>query len=565
MTTISKFRIFGDPEPEKEITLPERLEDYEALWAEIKALEESDPIAWKAAMRLWSAGDLYFFGMFLLSMGEVWDPYWERPRFWCQEHLEFARWVQFEAKGSVLIASRSFGKSTWTTFARNLWTKLHDPNRTSFVFSYIREAAEKHVGRIMQELTDNKLLPRVWPDRFHANVDLYKQLTAKAILLPRTTSRPEATFEAHAFKTSLPTGGHPDERFYDDIEEEQAVGSVEAMEKVEAQFTSSQNITSPMRWAMVVGTYYHPNGKMRKLHVEDGWKLKLLPGEILPKDGEMKRDDPGAGPMGGTPYYFHADELAQMLRDMGGKGKPKAVREYTMQIACDPVAGEPNRLPREAVLFYDEDPLELAQTGTLYICVDPSPGTKDPTWAWVWRLGVDRRFYWVGGFRKRLLPAERKRELGLLALEFGAIGDLVSMRIEEFGQAEYIAQQQEHNIARGIDVEIEKCCDNSKGKNDRIWERWEPRLDNGRVVFPRHLWTRDENGERFDLVAYFLDFELSQFPKPYTDDGLDAGSLIWEDEAKLGELVWPSRERSERRRIHNESETEGSYMSEGAY
>lgn len=563
MSRESRFQIFGDSEPAKVIVLPDTLADYEDLWRDIEKLRDSDPDAWRHAMRLWSAGDLYFLGMFLLSMGQVWDPYWERPRFWCQEHLEFARWVQFDSKGSVLIASRSFGKSTWTTFARNLQTKLQDPNRTSFIFSYIREAAEKHLGRIVQEITDNRELVTVWSDRFHATVDLYKQCNSKAVLLPRTVSRPEATFEAHAFISKLPTGSHPDERWYDDIEEEQSVSSVEAMEKLEAQFTSSQNITSPVRWAMVVGTYYHPNGKMRKLHVEDGWTLKLLPGELLPKDGEAKRTDEGAGPMGGTPYYFHPTELADMLRVMGGRTRPKAVREYTMQIACDPVAGEPNRLARERVMFYDEDPLELAKTGTLYICVDPSLGTKDPTWAWVWRLGVDRRFYWVGGFRKRLLPAARKHALYLLALEFSNLGDLVEMRVEEFGQSDYIGPQKEFHEQRNFDLEIEKCCDNQKAKNDRIWERWQPRLEDARIVFPRHLWSTDENGERIDLVAYFLDFELSQFPKPYTDDGLDAGSLIWESEDKLGELVWPTRQRSERR--SEAPEDAGTYMSGGIY
>src|SRR5690606_12006682 len=122
------FQIFGDPEPTT-ITLPETLEDYRDLVSDLDKLHEEDPVAWKKAMRIWSAGDLYFLGMFVLSIGDVWDPYHDRPRFLAVEQLEFARWVQFESRQSTLVAARGFGKSTWSTFCDNMRTKLIDPNR----------------------------------------------------------------------------------------------------------------------------------------------------------------------------------------------------------------------------------------------------------------------------------------------------------------------------------------------------------------------------------------------------------------------------------------------------
>jgi hypothetical protein len=569
VTKESRFHIFGENEPTV-LSLPSTLDDYRDLTSDLDRLHAEDPIAWKKAMRLWSAGDLYFLGMFLLTMGSVLDPYHERPRFWSPEQLDFARWVQFESKGSTLVAARFFGKSSWTTFADNIRTKLIDPNRTCCIFSETRELSGKHNGRIGQELTTNRALVTIWDDRFHQRQELYEKFSDYAITIKRTAARLECTFEAQAYTEKLPTGSHYDERRYDDIETERLVATREKLDKNERQFISSQDLSSPTRWAMVVGTYYHPAGLVRRTHLEMGWKLKLLPGEILPETGivEGEVEDPTLGPLGGRPYFFHPQELRDVLRDKGGKSNPKARKSYVEQIICDPTLGEPNKLDRNHLIYYDEDPLELAAEGSLYICVDCSKGIGDPTWAWVWRLGYDRRQYWVGGFRKRLDPAARRRETALLALQFGALGNLIALRMEEFGAAEYIEPQTKENEKYGVTVPIQKCGDVTTGKLDRAFERWFPELANGRIVFPRHLWSFDENGTRIDLVDYFLQFELDPFPKPVTDDGLDAGGLLWESEEKLGPLEWPVRQRQRRPEGFDEmshSDSEGGYMAAGVY
>jgi hypothetical protein len=569
--TESRFQILGAAEPTV-LSLPSSLDEYRDLWADLERLHAEEPLAWKSAMRLWSAGDLYFFGLFVLSMGSVWDPYWGRPRFLAPEQLEFARWVQFESKGSTLVAARFFGKSSWTTFADNIRMKLIDPNRVCCIFSETRELAGKHNNRIGQELLANRLLVTIWDDRFHATREAYEKFSEHAITIKRSSARMEATFEAQAYTDKLPTGSHYDERRYDDIETERLVTTKEKLDKNERQFISSQDLSSPTRWAIVVGTYYHPAGLMRKTHLEMGWKLKLLPAEILPESGPVESEvsDPALGPFGGRPYYFHPQELRDVMRDKGGKGNPKARKSYVEQMICDPTLGEPNRLDRNHLIWYDEDPLELAADGTLYLCVDCSKGVGDPTWAWVWRLGYDRRAYWVGGFRKRLDPAARRREVALLALQFNGLGNLVAIRMEEFGAAEYIETQTTENSKYGISTPIHKCAEN-KDKMARAFERWYPELANGRIVFPRHLWSFDEVGQRIDLVDYFLQFEFDPFPKPVTDDGLDAGGLLWEPVGRVGELDYPVRTR---RRDGIEpvqyqhsvnSDESGSYMSVGAY
>lgn len=568
MTLESTFQILGEPEPTT-LVLPATLDEYRDLSSDLDKLKAEDPLLWKRAMRLWSAGDLYFLGMFVSSIGEVWDPYQQRPRFWAPEQLELARWAQFESNHSTLVAARGFGKSTWTVFLNNIRTKLVDPNRAACIFSETRELAAKHNGRIAQEITTNRTLIALWDDRFYESRDQYRKISDYEITIKRTSARPEATFEAQAYTDKLPTGNHYDERYYDDIETERLVTTKEKLDKNEAQFVSSQDLSSPVRWAMVVGTYYHPAGLVRKTHLEMGWKLKLIPGEILPESGPVLGEvvDSELGPFGGKPYYFHPQELRDVLQGKGGKANAKARKSYIEQIICDPTQGEPNRLDRNHLVYYDDDPLDLATDGSLYVCVDCSKGVTDPTWAWVWRLGYDRRFYWIGGFRKKLDPAARRREVALLTLQFSALGNVVALRMEEFGAAEYIEPQQRENEKYGLSIPIQKCQDNQRSKIDRAYERWYPELANGRIVFPRQLWSFDESGNRIDLVDYFLQFELDTFPKPVTDDGLDAGGLIWEQADRVGALEWPIRQRAARPvgRDDIELSTEGGYMALGVY
>lgn len=557
---ISRFRIVGEEPEQKELQLPDTLEQYAELFRETEAIRAKSTADWKAWVRLWSAGDLFFLVNYLLSTADVRDPYQgDRPFFFNQEHLDYARAVQFDSNGTVDICARGFGKSTFKTFALNLQTKLQDPNRASVIFSHNLEAAQAHLGRLIQECRTNTVLKFVWDDRLWWDPDAEcPKFGLNGVVFKRTTSRQEMTFEARTFVRKLPTGAHYDERFYDDIEEEEAVQSEAMAENLELMFISSQDLSSQQRWATVTGTYYAPSGLMRKLHTSMGWKLRLLPGE----DVKTKPENPDeAGPLGGTPRFFTKRNLFDIIQGKGGIASPKARRSYAMQIACEPVYGEANRLSRDLFRYYDEDPLELAASGNLYITADTSKGAVDPTWAWVWRLGHDRTVSWVGGFRARLPPSKRKERLYQLINQFATLGELVQCRFESFGASEVVENQIEYNQERGLDVEIISCHDNSLGKIERAFERWEPRLRERKILIPRALFCEDESGDSFDMVAYFLDHEIDLFPKPDTDDGLDGGGLLWESEAKVGPLVWPVRKRVDQPR-HEET---GSYMSQGVY
>src|SRR5690606_16908401 len=129
------------------------------------------------------------------------------------------------------------------------------------------------------------------------------------------------------------------------------------LDKNKRQFISSQDLSSPVGWAMVVGTYYHPAGLVRQTHLDMGWKLKLLPGEILPEDGPRLDgiEDPALGPLGGKPYFLHPQELRDTLARKGTAGDPMSLKSYIEQICCHPTMGEPDRLERKYLLWYEED------------------------------------------------------------------------------------------------------------------------------------------------------------------------------------------------------------------
>ena len=71
--------------------------------------------------------------------------------------------------------------------------------------------------------------------------------------------------------------------------------------------------------------------------------------------------------------------------------------------------------------------------------------------------------------------------------------------------------------------------------------------------------TKNEKGEVFDLVDYFLEFEYDLFPRAPHDDVLDAGALIWEPDM---EISYPSPASTRSSRLPRKS-GESSWMSAG--
>jgi hypothetical protein len=558
-------------DPLQTIYLPETLEEYAELWRTITA-EAVHYDTWRALMRLWSAGDHYFRLLFVMSAGrEAWNEWRHEPHFKHPDHIRFARQIQFDGTDdAVHIGARGFGKSTHFV-CDDLGNKLEDPNHASCWFSLTRELAQKKLGIIQNELTVNRMLLSLWDDRFWddpaeraggAKWSLKDGLTIK-----RTSTRPEQSFEAHAFEAALPTGIHPDKRYYDDIEADESVTSPVTASTIEDRWVSSQNLASSRRQRAVTGTYYSASGMMKKLGDKYGLKAVIFPGEDLEKPAEPAE----AGPFGGTPSNgFTREELWARLKDAGGaefhEGKwrrvanQKADGDYGRQIACDAQAGEASRLEWKWIQFYDGEAREVGRQMNVVVCVDASNG-GDATWIWVWGLSREKELYWLDAERKVLPPQQRKELIHATCSRWRDLAHLCQLRIEQFAASEFASGQEAYHQTLGFSVPIIKCHDNQKSKLERIYDRWQPPCQTGKVFFPHRMLRPDEKGNLVDLVAYFKQFEYGMYPGCRTDDGLDAGGLIWEPEAKVGTMPWPWRRRPGRR--ERDGHDEGTFASAG--
>jgi hypothetical protein len=541
-----------------EIFLPETLPEYKELWAAIEQERTAgNAERWRALMRLWSAGDLYFFVLFVLRVGqEAWSAYRHEPQFWHPSYLTFAREIQFEGSRAAFIATRRFGKSTFGTLGDNMQRKLRNPNDSTCIFSLTRELAEDHLDPIMAEMKDNALLKGLWDDRFYWDPEKAGAIFGlkDGVNIKRVSSRPEKSFEARAFATRLPTGMGYDRRYYDDVEADSTVQSEVSMETAEQRYVSSQNLRSSAGDDLNMGTYYHPGGLVRKWHKEYGRKLFLYAGEDRSEGARAGLLPAEAGPMGGRPRHgFTREQLFDLWKDAGCERSMMGRADYGRQIACDPLAGEGSRFNRALIRTYDEDPFELASWGTIYVCQDAASGTvkdgqitigEDACFTWVWLLRPDKTFWWIDGWRKRVPPARRKELTYQTMLQWNSVGYLAAGRIEQYGQSEYVQQQLVYNWRRDLFVRIEICNDNSMSKRDREWERWDAILAAGFYVPKGGMHREDEDGNSFDLVEKFIEEELGEFPKPLSDHGLDAGGLIMEPARKeVLPLEWPAARR----------------------
>lgn len=566
--------------PKVALTLPDDCQGYLELWRHIEAVREADQLAeWEALMRLYSLGDHYFRLLFMMKAGrEAWNDYRHEPQFLHESHIRLARALQFEDMDDrPLIGSRSWGKTT-QLICDDIGEKLADADHASCWFSLTKGLAASIVGVIQKELSSNPIWPQVWPDRFWKDVGergpgATWSLTDGLTIIRKSTRR-EPSFAAHAFEASLPTGIHPDKRFYDDaLEADESAKSEVTAEVLESRWVSSQQLSSNRgrRERLITGTYYSTNGMMMKLSDEYGMEPLIFAGEDL-NDKTLPPEE--AGPLGGRPsigftreaLWAAAKKVGAVRQNADGSwtklSNQKGWNTYGMQIACDPTAAEAAKLNWKSIRQYKEDGREIGRLMSIVVCVDGSPGTGgDPTFIWVWGLSRSRNYYWLDGEQRVMAPSVRKDLIYQVCSRWRDIaGDLPQLRIEQYGGAEYSDAQKEYHEALSFPVEPIKCHDTSRDKITRAYERWQGPMEEGRVYFPEKMVRVDEKGTQVDLVAYVKQFEFDLFPKPRTDNGLDSGGLLWEKEEKTGPLPWPI---AKRRRARRSEETAGSFAGAG--
>jgi hypothetical protein len=539
----------------------EKLEEYAELNRWLNSLKKAGRTSdWGDAMRDLIENDLFFLVSEVLSDGQHLHSETGKRFYWHQHYVDMCRQVERQiARGGGFDGSgRGSGKSTVRTKGGNIQRMVKYPNSTGCIFSFQRKSSRKHFLGIKEELETNVILRTVCDDIFfwdpkaaakNGETTWSKEEGLRVKRRAGIVYR-EHTLEYNAFFDGTPTGGRYDWLDFDDIEDWKALGTEEMLEKLHKTYDASlfvltaREINPPV--IMFTNTFYSDIGlanrvyKRLKEEEEDG--VRVSPGENL--------EIPGDGPMGGTPQYpFTLSSLQRWYRELDDP------LEYATQICCSFRAGASRTLSKDWLLFYRERPEVVGRSCNIYICIDPSRGIKDPTVIFVWGLGPDRKFRCLDISMRWLDPAlpEYQDEVMRVIARWQGLGKrIVEIRVEQFGQAIFADLIAGFLRSTGYSYPLIKCADNtrtgkfSSGKLDRVFERWAAPARNGDVMFPLPLdeggqgLVRDVKGKNVDLVRYFIDREWSKFPKPDTDNILDAGGLVWEpDERTKSPLQFP--------------------------
>lgn len=546
--------------------IPETLQDYEDNFRWLKAERIKSVSSWEEAMRFFCLNDLFFFLNYVLSTSRVLHSETQQPFFFHQLYLDMCKLNQRyidNLESSYDGSARRGGKSTVRTFAACLQIGLKYPESSQCIFSVERKLARKHLRIIKEELETNKLLKTLFSDRLWEDpIEATKTgecvwSLEDGLRLRRDRVRNTQTFEQQGYMRGAPTGAGYDVIHFDDAENESVVTSNELLETLHDSFASAINLATPAVLPrpiiFVTNTLYHSKGianmYYQKCLSKDPTTARMIPGEDL--------EQPGGGPLGGTPIYpYTMSILEQKFEEM--TMKPGGKDEYAKQICCSFLAGQDRTFSRDKLQWFDFDPQKVAKNKNIYVCIDASKGVKDPMGIWVWGTGADQRFYWVGGTRRKLDPANLEFHdlIFNMISKFSNWGSrVVEVRVEQMYSMTWADLISSNLRANGVFIPVVPCRGKIKrtgkfetAKQEREWSAWAPALEAGQIVFPKMMKDggygikyKTDKGSTEDLVEYFLDHEFDTFPRSAHDDLLDAGALLWDAEVNSERPIqWPS-------------------------
>lgn len=547
-----------------ELTLPDNLAQAKELWDEVASYAETDPLRWKAAFRMWSAADLYFLGLAC--------SWWQRRDLWtgrlevdCDFQFDFARWVQLESDDALDYTARQHGKSTWR-HTRMFQEIFRNPEITIGIFSFdLQKGARKHLVRWKIEAETNAALKAAWDEVLWNNPreDGAFWSVENGCTVKRRGAHVMPTVSAYTFMKGLPTGARFGIIYLDDVETEETVEADEQREKVQERFKSAINLGGRGTRTWIPGTFHHTMGLLNNL-IKRGWKSHNFPAEnvrepapdiaeIYDRFGGVRPDTGADIPeevrnvrLAGMPVYLHPLECA-ILRFQEGNEK------YEQQYMGNPLSGVVHRFRPEWVaseLRVRADMYDFAAGKFGYVLSDPSKGLRDPAVGLVLAADSDQRLIVVDGFRRKLTPEQWAHEMYLMTVNWSNVMQIQQIRVEVFGQATWdtvLRQYFEKKRYGGPPIfgVGEYRGSSANRKNDpalmRAWMRLEPLFRTSRLRFPEELMVINDDGNPYDLIRYFIDYEYTPFPQPQTDDILDCLSLLGVPEDKAPPLIFPER------------------------
>ena len=493
------------------MSLAEARSRYDALESSLPALGSDSRLALRELART----DLYFLLRYILRREDIEHPWlWRR----CVE-------VQQAPDGHLDIWAREHYKSTIITFGLTIQDILanhgdHAPGRwarqgiepTFGIFSHTRPTAKKFLRQIKQEFEQNDTLRWLFPDILWANPsrEAPKWSEDEGLAVRRKTNPKEQTVEAWGIVDSQPTGAHFTVMVYDDVVEQKAVQTVDAMKRTAAAWELSLNLGAKGGVSRYPGTRYH---------LLDTYGEMIRRGTVKVRKHAATTDGQPEGP----PVLLSSEELAQKRRDMGA-------HTFACQMLQDPQADEVNGFNRDDMRFYKE----RSRNGlNVYMTVDPAHEKKresDYTALYVVGLGPDRNYYVLDMVRDRLSLAER----GRLVLQKHREWQPIRVGYEKYGMqadVEYVRELQERENYRFEVVPLA----GKLGNLDRV-RRLIPTHEEGRWYYPERLHYTTAEGKAVDMVQTLIDEELVPFPVGMHADMLDAQSRILDEDMHT---QWP--------------------------
>lgn len=522
---------------------PETVEGYIQLWGWLEELRSKSDATWREAMRQLCRDDLYFLMRFVLSTR---DWHMEDGSHRLDHPFILARCRDIESgTHNVLDAwSREHLKSTLKTFGNLIRYVLKDPNVTICILSFSRPAARKFLRKIMIEMESNKVLTGLFPDIFWT---LPQEQSPKwgendGLIVRRTANVVECTFEAHGMVEGLPTGSHFQVLTVDDAITERAVTSPEQIAKVTSQWELLQSIGREGGIIEYTGTFYSASDTYAVM-IERGVTLRRIPAI----DEET-----------GRPVFYRDAYIEERRSKM-------SAANWGLQWQVDPRAGSASRMDPNWLRYYDhseQDPLRLAEKGTVYILVDPSSGKKksDYTAMWVVVCMADETVWALDIVRDRLDVTQRVDRV----FELVEIWRPFEVRWEEYGMANDIQLIEKEQERRKFRFNVTPVGGLQK-KMDRIDSRLSPLFRGRRFWLPNRLQQKRVDGSDYDAVREFVLEEFSLWPQPRHDDLMDSLSRLFEPSMPP---QWPKGGRDERRELlgkrwdrRRKTEEQGSWLS----
>lgn len=409
-----------------------------------------------------------------------------------------------EKRFKLIMIPRTCLKTTYCTESKVPQLLMRDPDKRILITNATLDNAEKMLGTIKYNLTENPGFVDVYGNQ-RGPVWRDNEITVKGA----KRRRKEMSVEISSPERSK-TSKHYDLIIADDLVTRDNIKTADAKYSLYKYFMDLFDLLE------------HPGGEIWLIGTS--WDFGDL--YSLIQDPERKHLDDfeffirGAVAADGSPNFpwkLPLEELDILKRQ-------KDTLEYSAQYLLKPVASENATFKEEYFKYYDTLPEDTYNT---FMFVDPaSTATKKSDYSAMIVIAVNSKDDWyiLDIVRDRLVPSILERRILKLATKH----DPKMVGIESFGFQTYVEANLNKLMSTGGNKRfpIRPLTHSGKSKEDRI-RKLEPRFRAGKVYMPKFMQYTNTDNKELDMI-YALKDELMKFPRAEKDDLSDSLAYLEE-------------------------------------